>query len=368
VSLYDRSKAEIEDLHRCLFEWCRGRVTNNAAAWERINRSWATGFRLADAEGLLEGSKHLLRLQVRFNENVDDPLQAVWIEGFTGYAVADDLFQVFYEEWTHKVSGEERGRAWSVLLRSAGEGPQGLEWVHAHRSWLEADAKPSFRPPEAFDAAPEAGTLDDGEPDDVPWGQVPPHEVTAAASPEPAAPDVPPLTVIRAFFGDAEAQAIVGGDPPAVFDQHDPDCWIRTLRKGRPEVVLRAGLVVLEHLLGPWSRWFPDETAPREIHEALTRFLAGDAQGLADAKALAPTAKRRAAVAKAFEPEGGAPEGFRTYVRPTNAAEAAARLAEGADGSAVALGVKLSPVLTALSQETRLALRPEVLRALPRER
>ncbi|MGE0707869.1 MAG: hypothetical protein AB7N76_12830 [Planctomycetota bacterium] len=376
MSLYDRSKAEIEDLHRCQFDWCKGRVTNEVAAWERIQRSWATGFRLADDEGLIEGSKRLLGLQVRFNERVDDPLQAVWIEGFTGYQVAEDLFQAYYEEWSHQASGQERGRAWSVLLRSAGEGPFGLEWVHAHRCWLAPEARPTFRPLEALDPLPTEAEATDDEPTDVPWAhatppvwaQAEPAEAEEASPPPAAQADLPPSTEIRAFFGDAEAQAALGGAPPPVFDQHDPDCWLRVLRKGSAEAVLRAGLVVLEHLLGPWGQFFPEESAPRAIHEGLTRFLQGDAQGLADAKALIEEAADRASLAKDFEPdeaEGPLPADFKAYVRATNAAEAAARLAAGADGSALALAVKLSPILMALSQQTLLALRPEILRAFP---
>lgn len=372
MSLYDRSNAEVQDLHRLMLEWCKGQVTDNVAAWERIKQSWATGFRLADAEGLLEGSKHLLALQVRFNETVDDPITAVWVEGFTGYQVAEDLFQTFYEEWSATASGEERGRAWSVLLRSAGEGPHRLEWVHAHRSWLTDDARPSFRPPETYASSDPSDEGDAGdEPNDAPWapgrGGTPddaPWDGSAPAAAPADAVKIPPLTEVRAFFGDAEAQALAGRGPTPVFDQHDPDCWLRELRKGGSETVLRAALVVLGHLLEPWDRWFPEETAPRRIHESLTRFQAGDAQGLADAKALIEAAQQSSSAARAFEPEGTPPEGFRTYVHATNAADAAARLAEKADGSALAVAVKLSPVLTALSQETRLALRGEVLRAL----
>jgi len=382
LSLYDRSKAEVEDLHRSHFDWCRGHVTNNTEAWERIKCSWAAGFRLADSEGLTEGSKLLLALQVRFNESVDDPLRAVWIEGFTGYEVAPDLFQAFYEEWTYTASGEERGRSWSVLLRSGGEGPHELEWVHAHRSWLRDAAKPSFRPleattdplpaseDEAGEEAPWApdsgvdGDYDgDGEPDDVPWAKVTaPH--LADLEPSPPAEEVPALTKLRAYFGDSEAQALVGGEPPPVFDQSDPECWLRELRKGGADAVLGAGLVILGHLLERWDEWFPDEDGPREIYEGLSLYRAeGDAGALAAAKAKAEAAAETGEVAKEFAPDP-LPEGFRIYVHATNAAEAASRLAEGAGGSAIALAVKLSPVLAALSPEARLALRPLVLAAL----
>lgn len=380
MSLYDRSKAEVSDLHRSLLEWCRGQVSDSTSAWERIKQSWADGFRLADAAGLSEGSKELLALQVRFNETVDDPLKAVWVEGFTGYEVGPDLFQAFYEEWRYTSSGDERGRAWSVLLRSAGEGPHGLEWVHAHRCWLEDSTKPSFRPLEASQDAPpvtEEEATDDvpwalahgdddegdeGEPDDVPWAK---SKAAPLPEPEDAAPveEVPPLTEIRAFFGDAEAQATVGGEPPPVFDQSDAECWLRELRKGGAEAVLRAGLVVLGHLLERWDEWFTEEDGPREIYEALTRYLEeGDAEALAAAKARAEAAGETGEVAKEFVPDP-LPEGFRAYVHVTNAAEAASRLAEGAGGSAIALAVKLSPVLAALSPEMRLGLRPEVLAA-----
>ena len=130
---------------------------------------------------------------------------------------------------------------------------------------------------------------------------------------------------IRAFFGDAEAQKLAGLPPTPVFDQNDPDCWLRTLRKGGPETVLRAGLAVLAHLLDPWERWFPEETAPRQIHEALLRFLEGDAQGLAYAQSLVQTAQERASAARDADPPEPLPEGFRTYVYATNAAQAAAR-------------------------------------------
>lgn len=384
MSLYDRSKAEVEGLHRCMFEWCRGRVPDSTSAWDRIKLSWAPGFRLADAEGLVEGSQRLLALQVRFNESVEDPLKAVWIEGFTGYEVADDLFQVFYEEWRYWSSGQERGRAWSALLRSSGEGPQGLEWIHAHRSPLNEDARPSFRPLEASqDPEPALDEDTDGEPEDLPWagaaeetlkdapddvlwGRREPPQLLDGDAPDPSA-DISPLTEIRAFFGDAEAQTEVGGSPPPVFDQHDPERWLRELRKGGAEAVLRAGIVVLGHLLGPWDEWFPEEKAPRGIHESLSRFQDGDPEGLTAAKALAEDALESSAAAREFEPEGPLPEGFRTYVHATNAADAASRLAGAAGGSAIALAVKLAPILAALPESTRLALRADVLQAFEEE-
>jgi hypothetical protein len=373
LDLYGRSKAEVEDLHRCLFEWCTGKVLgDNAPAWERIRASWETGFRLADDEGLVEGSKRLLALQVRFNESVDDPLQAVWIEGFTGYEVAEGLFQAFYEEWEHRASGKEQGRAWSALLRDAGEGPFGLQWVHAHRSWLAEGAAPSFRPPEAFQAPIVEESSEEGEPQDTPWARVanldtvddapwsnidpPPEE------PPPPPEGLPPLTEIRAFFGDLEAQAEVGSGPPP-FDQHDPERWLQELRKGGAETVLRAGLVVLRHLVEAWDGFFPEESLPGEVLAALTRYQDGEAEALDEAKALAVDIDDLSAAARGFEPEGELPDGFREYVQVMNAADAAGRLADGAGGSAIGLGIKLSPVLTALSQERRLALRPEVLKA-----
>lgn len=383
--LYGRSQAEVEDLHRCLFEWCAGKVVgDNTPAWERIRASWATGFRLADDEGLVEGSKRLLALQVRFNESVDDPLQAVWVESFTGYQVAEDLFQAYYEEWQRRASGQERGRAWSVLLREAGEGPFGLEWVHAHRSPLAPNATPSFRPLEALGPLPTAedeeddaeepeAADDDAEPSDVPWAR--PADLDAvddapwsnldeppAAAPAPPPEGLDPLTEIRAFFGDPAAQEAVGGAPPA-FDEPDPERWLQELRKGGPEAVLRAGLVVLLHLVEAWETFFPEESLPGDILLALGRYLEGEEAALAEAKALADDAAELASVAQEFVPEGELPEGFQAYVQRTNAADAASRLAAGAGGSALGLGIKLAPVLTALSQETRQALRPAVLEA-----
>ncbi|HBP19769.1 MAG TPA: hypothetical protein DEA08_18510 [Planctomycetes bacterium] len=383
LDLYGRSKAEVEDLHRCLFEWCAGKVLgDNTPAWERIRASWATGFRLADSEGLVEGSKRLLALQVRFNEAVDDPLQAVWVESFTGYQVGEGLFQAFYEEWQRRVSGAEQGRAWSVLLREAGEGPFGLEWVHAHRSPLAASASPSFRPQEAYGPPPvaepehegEDADEDDAEPSDVPWAQAPDLEGVddapwskldepPVAEPPPPPAGLSPLTEIRAFFGDEAAQAEVGS-APFPFDQHDPERWLQVLRKGGPEAVLRAGLVVLSNLVDAWDAFFPEESLPGEILAALTRYQdEGDADALAEAKALAPDADELSKVAREFEPEGELPEGYREFVQLANAADAASRLAQGAGGSALGLGIKLAPVLTALSQETRLGLRPAVLAA-----
>lgn len=383
MSLYERSEAEVRDLHRSIFEWCGGQALDGTSAWERIKQSWAPGFRLVNAEGLVEGSKHLLSLQVRFNESVPDPLRAVWIEGFTGYEVAPELFQAFYEEWAVATSGAERGRAWSVLLRSAGEGPQGLEWVHAHCSPLAEGAKPSFRPLEAtapalIEAEPEdPADLEesedsgealgpDEEPADSPWARREPAESAEPleVAPWEPPPQLPPLTELRAFFGDAEAQALTGEAPPPVFDQHDPERWLRELRKGGPEALLRAGIVVLGHLLGPWEEWFPSEEAPRGIHAALTRYLAGSAQGLSEAQALVEAARESSATVQEFSPDEPLPEGYRAYVHATNAADAAARLAEAAGGSAVGYAVKLSPVLSALSEPVRLGLRGEILAAL----
>ena len=374
--LYGRSKAEVEDLHRSLFEWCAGVVGDSTAAWERIRASWAAGFRLVDREGLVEGSKRLLALQVRFNESVPDPLLAVWLEGFTGYRVGEGLFQAFYEEWQRRSSGAEEGRAWSVLLREAGEGPFGLAWVHAHSSPLDSSASPSFRPPEAYGAPPPAQEPPPAEPEpsELPWSQAPDlagvedapwsklDEPPVAEPPAPPA-GLDPLTEIRAFFGDEAAQAEVGS-APFPFDEHDPERWLQELRKGGPDAVLRAGLVVLANLIDAWEVFFPEESLPSEVLAALTRYQEeGDADALAEAKALAPDADELAKVAREFEPEGELPEGYREFVQLANAADAAGRLAQGAGGSALGLGVKLAPVLTALSQETRQGLRPAVLAA-----
>ncbi len=130
--------AEVADLHRFFEAWLNG--GGAAAGFDRCERALGDGFAIVDSAGALcERGPLLSALRAAHGRHAgaDEPFR-IWIERPTVRMVHDPVCLVTYEEW-QRIGGRTTARLSSALFRRRPDGPNGVEWLHVHETWLPGD-------------------------------------------------------------------------------------------------------------------------------------------------------------------------------------------------------------------------------------
>lgn len=135
---------EIESLHAFFEDWYHGRVTADAANFERVRAALADGFEMVTPDGevhdratVLSGieSQHGARRGT-------DPGFRIEISGVSTIDVSGERALCRYIEH-QRVDGVWEARVSSVLFGSSRGPANGIEWRHVHETWLpEPEAHP----------------------------------------------------------------------------------------------------------------------------------------------------------------------------------------------------------------------------------
>jgi len=142
VSIESRCRAEITELHRFFQDWFNGAIPDDDETFDRFAGVMGKGFVIVTPEGrtveraaLVEG---LRASHGRWRQS-ETGGGRIWIENVDVRHEGDGLTAVTYEEW-QEVDGRVRGRLSTALFRPKTDAPNGIEWLHAHETWLP-DAK-----------------------------------------------------------------------------------------------------------------------------------------------------------------------------------------------------------------------------------
>ena len=143
-----RSWTEIVELHRFLEEWFRGDMPADTTAAARIESTFALQCELIARIGVIDRSASLQERLTQAHGSWPD--MKIWVDKFVPIWVADNLALVRYEEW-RRFGGQTTGRVTSALFQNAPNGPNGVQWLYIHETWLAGhgpqDAPSSTEPP-----------------------------------------------------------------------------------------------------------------------------------------------------------------------------------------------------------------------------
>ena len=130
MSLTDRVRTEIEELHVVFEAWLAGR---GEASLDRVESALASDFEIVSPEGrLLERAPLLEGLgQARGRQGEGFRIE---VRAVRARETPEGLVIATYEEWQWRPGEPERGRLSSALLRPRSAG--GFDWLQVHETWL----------------------------------------------------------------------------------------------------------------------------------------------------------------------------------------------------------------------------------------
>ncbi len=130
----DRALHEVHELHRFFEAWLAGRGPSNADHYARLEKSLAPGFSIISPNGKEMGRDELIQLlQGSFGERGEG--FRLWVHALRGHEIAPGIVLVTYEEW-QSISGHDRSRKSSAILRCDPEPEGACVWLHVHETWL----------------------------------------------------------------------------------------------------------------------------------------------------------------------------------------------------------------------------------------
>ena len=133
-NLARRCLAEIDDLHRFFVAWLGG---DAAAELARCEWALGPGFQIVEPDGTIVEREPLLQAlgSARGKHNDPDRPFSIRIEDATARAPSGALCLVTYVE-RQIVRGQSTARRSTALFRNTPDGPNGVEWLHVHETWI----------------------------------------------------------------------------------------------------------------------------------------------------------------------------------------------------------------------------------------
>lgn len=150
ISLEQRCREEVEQLHHFFQGWFSGRLANTDDAFDRFARVLVSEFQMISADGTFFTSREELLAGIRsLHGRWQDYL--IRVEDVSVRRLRDDLCMVTYVEW-QRVDGQTSRRTSSAMMVEDDSSPNGVVWLHLHETWRPGE-HPSAS---SADSAPEA--------------------------------------------------------------------------------------------------------------------------------------------------------------------------------------------------------------------
>ena len=135
VSMEDRCRREVVELHRFFQDWFNAELANDAASYARFDGVLAEDFEIIGPTGnRTERAAVVGAVRSVHGRSVEQPV-AIEVRDVRSRTVGDGLVLVTYEE--HQTLGDtHRGWLSSALFRAREGRPNGVEWLHVQETYL----------------------------------------------------------------------------------------------------------------------------------------------------------------------------------------------------------------------------------------
>lgn len=129
-----RSRGEVVELHKFFQEWFNGSLPLTEESFARVVEALSKDFIIITPQGRLVDRVTLLTGLYKGHNSRKD--LHIWIKNFRLHYQQGNILLAIYEEW-QEAAGETTARLSTVVFRERTGGPNGLEWLHVHETWLE---------------------------------------------------------------------------------------------------------------------------------------------------------------------------------------------------------------------------------------
>lgn len=137
-----RCLAEVDDLHSFFVAWLGG---DEEAEFARCEAALGPGFQIVEPDGIVVDRDPLLRALGSAKGRHADSQRPfdIRIEESQARTVSDTLCLVTYIE-RQIVRGQPTARRSTALFRDRAGGPNGVQWLHVHETWLAPGIAPGI--------------------------------------------------------------------------------------------------------------------------------------------------------------------------------------------------------------------------------
>jgi hypothetical protein len=144
VSLKDRCRREVEELHQFFKDWLSGSLPETEEAFKRVERALTPDFQLIHPSGRRQRREEILSGLRRAHGS--QPSLTIEIREATLLQHGKETAIATYEEWQGS-NDRTDGRISTVAFRlnpsrSNPEAPKDLIWQHVHETWLQQPESP----------------------------------------------------------------------------------------------------------------------------------------------------------------------------------------------------------------------------------
>lgn len=136
----DAIEREVQGLHKFFEDWFTGRAAKTDEAYSRFRAVLAPDFFIIFPDGrMLERDEVLASVWDQHGRSSENPRYfRIWVDEVRVRRAEPGAILVSYREW-HEDQGTISARRSTAMLRSRSGGPNGLEWLHTHETWLPGD-------------------------------------------------------------------------------------------------------------------------------------------------------------------------------------------------------------------------------------
>jgi len=125
-------RVEVAELHGFFADWFNGTAPDTDAAFSRFAVALAPGFTMVvPGGGTVTRNDVLEAVRTAHGSGTT----TIWIKNHVHRWSSADAALVGYEEWQTR-DNATRGRASTALFVADPAGPNGVQWVHVHETWL----------------------------------------------------------------------------------------------------------------------------------------------------------------------------------------------------------------------------------------
>jgi hypothetical protein len=126
---------EITDLHQFFQDWFTGSIPQTETNFARVTSALAPGFVLISPDGSL--AEYATVIDWLRNGYATRPGFRLWVEKIVLRHTSSELALATYEEWQQR-DDRITARLSSALFCHRPDAPNGVEWLHVHETWLQA--------------------------------------------------------------------------------------------------------------------------------------------------------------------------------------------------------------------------------------
>ncbi len=135
VTMEDRCRLEVIELHRFFQDWFNAELPDDPASFNRFEQVLAEDFEIIAPSGYLTEREAVLAAVHSGHGRDAKGHRTIEVKNVRSRTVGDGLILVTYEE--HQTASDgHKGWQSSALFRAREGHPNGVEWLHVHETYL----------------------------------------------------------------------------------------------------------------------------------------------------------------------------------------------------------------------------------------